>query len=77
MEFLDIIENGWAGDRNPRKKGIFIRNKGRTIQLTNGKGDFWELMNDPESRSKYYVIGNLLRDSATDPIEQHNEVKAV
>ncbi|WP_068672305.1 hypothetical protein [Oceanobacillus sp. Castelsardo] len=50
--FGDIIENGWAGENNPTKIGIFIRHKAKTIELTNGKGKFWEVFHDRDNRNK-------------------------
>lgn len=51
FQFGDIIENGWAGERNPTKKGIFVRHKRRTIELTDGKGKFWEVYHDNDHRN--------------------------
>lgn len=56
MKFGDIVVNGWASERNPHRKGLFVRDKGKTIEFTDGYGDFWETINDKES--KFLVIGN-------------------
>lgn len=58
MKFGDIVVNGWASENNPHRIGIFVRNKGKTIQLTDGKGHFWETYNDKES--KLIVMGSML-----------------
>jgi hypothetical protein len=50
LKFGDIIENGWASERNPTRFGIVVRVKERTIECTNGEGKFWELVFDKESR---------------------------
>jgi hypothetical protein len=51
-KFGDIVENGWASERNPTRVGFFVReghrplgrmNPGRYWQITDGKGKFWEL----------------------------------
>lgn len=66
-KFGDIIENGWASERNPHRKGIFIRKKrysgrvnpGLHWVLTDGKGDLWELPIDKESKIRWvgtYVV---------------------
>jgi hypothetical protein len=49
--FGDIIENGWASLTNPTRQGFFVRefhrsgkmNPGRTWEVTDGNGLFWEL----------------------------------
>ena len=51
FKFGDIIENGWAGEKNPTKIGIFVRHKRRTIELTDGKGKFWEVMHNKDHRN--------------------------
>lgn len=57
MKFLDIVENGYASENNPRRIGIFIRKTGRNFEMTDGKGNFWLSAGDNE---KLTVIGNLL-----------------
>ncbi len=51
FRFGDIIDNGWAGERNPIKVGIFVRHKKETIELTDGKGEFWEVYHDKDHRN--------------------------
>lgn len=58
FEFLDIVVNEYASENNPHRKGIFIRNNGRAIELTDGKGHFWKTVNDSDSR--FQIIGNLM-----------------
>lgn len=60
MKFLDIVENGYASESNPRRIGIFIRKNGRNCEMTDGKGDFWLSSYDND---KLQVIGNLLNES--------------
>lgn len=51
LRFGDLIENGWASDSNPTKRGYFVRrginsgfvNRGPYIEVTNGSGKFWRL----------------------------------
>ncbi len=65
-KFGDIIENEWASETNPRRVGIYIGKKSnylKTISLTDGNGDVWNLINDDSSRS--VVIGNAF--------EQHEQ----
>lgn len=51
FRFGDIIENGWAGKENPIRIGIFVRHKKNIIELTNGKGKFWEVYHDKDNRN--------------------------
>lgn len=51
FRFGDIIENGWASEGNPYRIGIFVRHKNKTIELTDGKGKFWEVIHDKEHRN--------------------------
>ena len=60
FKFGDIIENGWAGEGNPTKIGIFIRHKKRTIEMTNGKGKFWEVYHDSDNKNK--KIGTIFEN---------------
>lgn len=57
FSFGDIIENGWAGKENPIRIGIFVRHKKRTIELTDGKGKFWEVYHEKDNKNKR--IGNI------------------
>jgi hypothetical protein len=57
MKFLDIVINEWASENNPHRQGIFTRNKGKTIEFTDGKGEFWEVIKDKES--KFIVVGTF------------------
>jgi hypothetical protein len=61
--FLDIIENGYASEDNPRHTGIFIRsgyrsgrvNPGKYWVLTDGDGDFWEM---PAKSDRQKIVGH-------------------
>lgn len=56
--FGDIIENGWASERNPTRTGYFVRegrrtgrmNPGRYFEVTDGAGKFWELPVDRDHK---------------------------
>jgi hypothetical protein len=72
-KFLDVIENGWASDKNPTRTGYFIRsgtrgkgmiNPGKYLVLTDGKGNFWEISTKNE---KLKIIGNLLASTPQPP----------
>lgn len=49
-KFGDLVENGWASEGNPTRRGFFVRefrrtgrlNPGLTWEITDGKGKFWE-----------------------------------
>ncbi len=58
LKFGDIIENGWASERNPIRFGIAIRVKEKYIECTDGEGKFWELVFD--SKSKIVIRGSIL-----------------
>jgi len=60
LKFGDIVENGWASPDNPNRKGVFIRSRKRTIELTNMKGRFWELYNDKDSKTT--KVGTIFND---------------
>ena len=51
FKFGDIIENGWAGEKNPLRVAIFIKHKKDTILMTDGKGELWEQYHDKENRN--------------------------
>lgn len=65
-KFGDLLENGWAGEGNPRRIGIFVRtlirtgrlNPGRYFVMTDGKGDFWE--QGAESDHKLTKVGTVV-----------------
>lgn len=48
--FGDLVENGWASEENPTRRGFFVRagrragkmNAGPYWEITDGKGKFWE-----------------------------------
>ncbi|MDF1509718.1 hypothetical protein PZE06_16380 [Robertmurraya sp. DFI.2.37] len=57
FQFGDIIENGWASEDNPIRKGIFVRHKKKLIELTDGQGKFWEVYHDKDNKN--VRIGNI------------------
>lgn len=65
LNFLDIIENGYASENNPTRVGYVIRvekrtgklNPGEHVELTDGKGRFWELS---LSNDKIRILGDDL-----------------
>lgn len=58
MKFGDIVENGWASEDNPRRKGVFVRTKEKGYEMTNMKGDFWLSAKDNQKLS---VIGSIFQ----------------
>ena len=50
-KFGDVLDNPHASDRNPTKRGVFVRqfkrtgkmNPGTIWEFTDGKGNFWEI----------------------------------
>lgn len=52
FKFGDIIENGWVSEGNSLRKSIFVRHKKKTIEVTDGKGKFWEIYHDSENRNR-------------------------
>lgn len=55
LTFGDIIENEWASPRNPIRFGIFVRHctvqRSPCLELTDGKGYFWRIFNNADSRN--------------------------
>lgn len=49
--FGDLVENGWASENNPTRRGFFVReyvrtgklNAGRTWEITDRRGKFWTI----------------------------------
>lgn len=49
-KFGDLVENGWASEGNPTRRGYFVQsfrrtgrmNPGLTWEITDGRGKFWE-----------------------------------
>jgi len=42
MKFGDAVVNTAASENNPIKYAIFVREQKRYIQVTDGKGNFWQ-----------------------------------
>lgn len=61
LKFGDIIENGWASERNPCKVGIVVKARGHSINCTDGKGKFWDLIFDAGTKIK--IHGNTLNEN--------------
>lgn len=53
-QFGDVMRNPWASKDNPRRDGMFVRekrvtgkcNRGIWYQFTDGRGNFWETSGD-------------------------------
>lgn len=61
LKFGDIIENGWASERNPTKLGIVVKAREHSINCTDGLGKFWDLVFDAGTKIKLH--GNVLNDN--------------
>jgi hypothetical protein len=61
LKFGDIIENGYASERNPDKFGIVVKARGHSINCTDGAGRFWDLVFDHNTKIK--IHGNTLNDN--------------
>jgi len=61
LKFGDIIENGWASYDNPARFGILVKARGHSLNITDGKGRFWDLVFDHSTKIK--VHGNVLNDN--------------
>lgn len=61
LKFGDIIENGYASEKNPNKFGIVVKARGHSINCTDGLGRFWDLVFD--SGTKIKIHGNVLNDN--------------
>lgn len=52
--FGDLVENGWASEENPTRRGFFVREirngARRTWEITDGKGKFWRCPLDSDHK---------------------------
>lgn len=53
FKFGDIIENGWAGEGNPRKRGVYLWSVYRTGKMNPGK--HVKLMHDDGTTSELLI----------------------
>jgi hypothetical protein len=60
LKFGDIIENGWASVDSPRRFAIVVKAKKYYINCTDGKGVFWDLIFN--SNSKIRIHRNTLNE---------------
>lgn len=61
LKFGDIIENGHASEDNPRRIAIVVKPRKHSINCTDGKDDYWDLVFTMLSRIK--ILGNALNDN--------------
>lgn len=61
LKFGDIIENGWASERNPGRIGIVVKARAHSINCTDGKDRYWDLCFGIDSKIK--IHGNTLNDN--------------
>lgn len=58
FQFGDVLENGWASDLNPQKRGFFVKqgvrtgrlNPGPYVEITDGHGKFWQFSAGPNNK---------------------------
>lgn len=52
--FGDLVENGWASEENPTRRGFFVREirngARRTWEITDGNGKFWRCPLDSDHK---------------------------
>lgn len=53
FKFGDIIENGWAGEGNPRKRGVYLRSFHRSGRMN--PGHHVELQHEDGKRSEFLI----------------------
>ena len=58
LKFGDVVLNHYAGPNNPNKAGVFVKLRGRDIECTDMKGNFWYPFLDSNSRLE--IIGTIL-----------------
>lgn len=75
LKFGDIIENGWAAENNPNKFGIVVKARGHSINCTDGKGRFWDLVFDKETKIK--IHSNCLNDNYEKIKKARNEPRSI
>lgn len=61
LKFGDIIENGHAPEHHARRIAIVVKLREHSINCTDGKDDYWDLVFTMLSRIK--VHGNTLNDN--------------
>ncbi|TCU34122.1 hypothetical protein [Rhizobium azibense] len=79
FQFGDVIENGWASDDNPTKRGVFLYYKVRTGRLNPGKhavlrsdgGSLGEFRIGKDS--KLTKVGTIF-DSPAEPIDCRSDI---
>ena len=52
FKFGDIVINHYASKDNPQRVGIVVSCNHKTLRCTNGRGDFWTIINDKESKTE-------------------------
>jgi len=65
--FGDLIENGWASEDSPRRRGYFVKegvrrgrmNAGPFFLLTDGRGKFWEVSAGANSRLQVVQMSRI------------------
>jgi hypothetical protein len=74
LKFGDIVENAYASDSNPTKRGVFIRdgyrprgqiNAGKYYEFRSENGKFWQFMASSDGLTK---IGSIF--DTYDPTEE-------
>lgn len=58
MKFGDVLENGWAGEKNPYRKVIFLKKTAKTIFCRGFDGGSVEFYNDKDNR--LVVVGSII-----------------
>jgi hypothetical protein len=56
MKFGDIIENTWAGERNPQRILMFVRNSGEYVCCLSRKGEGVKFYRHDQKKDKFLVV---------------------
>ncbi|TQX91262.1 hypothetical protein EQW76_00535 [Rhizobium sp. rho-13.1] len=74
LKFGDIVENAYASDSNPTKRGVYIRdgyrprgqiNAGKFYEFRSENGKFWQFMASSDGLTK---IGSIFEPSRDLPL---------
>lgn len=64
LQYGDIVENGWAGELNPKRFGVYLTRGKDTIMLSSCFYEPWHLIHNGKAKIK--IRGNVYNDNMLD-----------
>jgi len=61
MKFGDIIINPYASKGNPHRKAVFVRDCGKSIELTDMSGTFWRTYKPGKGEKQFKIDDSILK----------------